>query len=86
MESTFVVTMMDSSMLKGVTNLVNKLTSGKANSGLVGLMLNADQVTNWVLCNHICTTLFLAMADIFEESRDDEYDAKTHAYVQRGRW
>ncbi len=47
---------MDSSMLKGVTNLVKKLTSGKANSGLVGLMLNADQVTNWVI---ICALPYL---------------------------
>ncbi len=57
---------------------------GKAKGGLVGMTLNADQVANWVLCNHICTTLSLAMDNMFGSVRDDEFNHKTLNHKEEG--
>ena len=45
---------------------------GKAKGGLVGITLNADQVSGWVLSYHICKTVSLAMDDMFDNEDDSE--------------
>ena len=45
---------------------------GKAKGGLVGITLNADQVSGWVLSYHMCNTVSLAMDDMFDNEDDSE--------------
>jgi len=50
---------------------------GKAKGQLIGMTLSPEQVTRWVLSYHICNCASAALESMFQDSENEEYEAKS---------
>ena len=58
---------------------------GKAKGGLIGMTLSPEQVTRWVLSYHICNSISIALDIMFQDSENEEYEAKTGRHKEEGK-